>query len=570
MDLLYVTNPGSADLRWGSAISGGLTNIIPLGFAGNRIVAMPGQRYLYITGNKTVNNIIHAWLAVVDTCTNTVIHEEDLGVGFGGQCAVPQAMGGNRAYVAISQAVGSGPNADTGPDGGSNRVEALDVSNPAAPVRLPAEAVTPTSFSPWGFLHIVWAYFSNSLYVSHRGDHMIFYYSPQNPQNILTIPLGTEEPMGLGISNNGLTLFVARRDNGDIIEVDLTTMPPAVSAPIPLPYADTDARMHIAVAPQDRVLVTSDRDQDGFLNIYHFQSPPAPQPQIDSIDTMGTSLGQPGVNPDATVVYVPRGDQNDVAQIDFPNLTLFPMSIPSGIYPTDLVVLRHEAGLTLQVTPPAITAPCNLATQVEVRAFDACAGEMLGVPILATTTNANISLTPPGMQPTPAVFTVVCSQAGMGSTNFTAGVFPFITTSIPVQCTCAQQYCYDFTSLTGGPLPLVGGVLAGAILVEVVLAVQPEGPRVEGSDLRMFQGRVRFQVTPGFSLSNLIISGIRHDRFSPQDEVHVTHSGIVTPVSNPNGLTRGTFTIVCPFTDITEWVIYGGHETWIQQICFSV
>jgi hypothetical protein len=82
-DLLYVTNPGSQDLRWGERMTG-LANTIPLGFAGHRIVAMPGQRYLYVTGHNLVNNVIQTWLAVLDTCSNTVIHEEDLGVGFAG------------------------------------------------------------------------------------------------------------------------------------------------------------------------------------------------------------------------------------------------------------------------------------------------------------------------------------------------------------------------------------------------------------------------------------------------------------------------------------------------------
>jgi hypothetical protein len=169
----------------------------------------------------------------------------------------------------------------------------------------------------------------------------------------------------------------------------------------------------------------------------------------------------------------------------------------------------------------------------------------------------------------------------MGTANFTAAVFPFTTTTIPVTCQCAQQYCYDFTSFTGGPLPLVSGVFAGAFLVDVTLAVIPPGPVVEGPNLRMFAGRVRFRLEPGYSVSNLIVRGLRHDPFSPQDEVRVTHGGNVTAIPNPNGfdlidpvtgnrLSSRPFTIVCPFTGITEWVIYGGQETWITEICFSI
>ena len=328
MDLLYVTNPGSNDLRWGTPLGGGLTVVIPLGFAGHRIVAMPGQRYLYITGNKIVNGDIHAWLAVIDTCNNTVLAPEvDLGIGFAGQCAVPDSVGGNRAYVAISQAVG-----ERVLQGADSRIEVLNVLNPVAPVRLPGPITPSTQSSPYGFLHIVWSFRLNTLYASHRGDNRIYYFTPLGGQaNLQSFSAGNEQPMGLGISNDGLVLFIARRLAGDVLEFDLLAQPPAqIGMPIPLPNADTRSGMFIAVASQDRVLVTSTRQQDGFLNIIQHQRPQAPAPQIQSIDTTGTRLGQPAVNPDSTVVYVPRGDQNDVAQIDLPNATLFPGFLASS------------------------------------------------------------------------------------------------------------------------------------------------------------------------------------------------------------------------------------------------
>ncbi len=563
MDILYVVNPGSQDIRYGTPFTGALTSILPLGFAGYRIAAMPGQRYLYVTGNKSVDGVRHAWLAVVDTCTNTVTTEVDLGIGFAAQCAVPDAVGGNRAYVAISQAVGS---IDTGPQGGSNRVEVLNVSNQAAPIQL-SGTITPPSNSPWGLLYIVWSHTLNTLYTSHRGDLKIFYFTPAGGQaGLQSISVGNEQPMGVGISNDGLTLFITRRTGGDLREVDLTAQVPVLGPPIQLPNADTSAGMFITVTTQDQVLVTSTR-QDGFLNIFQHQRPPAAVPQIQSIDTMGSLLGQPAVNADTTVAYVPRGNQNDVAQVDLANGTLFPGFLASGSFPSDVVVLRHEAGMTLQATPALVSAPCGIPIDIEVRAFDSCGQEMVGVPVQPSTFDSNISISPLLSQSTPTTFCVQCAQGGQAVVNFTATVFPFVSTSVNVQCNCLQNYCLDFSTFGGGPLPQAPGDLGGIIGVESVLQIHPSGPSVSGTVLKMFQGGVRFQVLPGHSIQNLTIRLTRHDLFSPNERVIVTHTGGVTTVPGP-GLSRGDFDIVCPFNGITEWTIFGGQETLINEICF--
>jgi hypothetical protein len=106
MDLLYAISAGSASLGWGPA-SGNLVNNLPLGFSCHWIAVMPGNRVLYVTGNKGVSGTRHAWLAVVDTCDNTVVAEVDMGLGFAGQCAVPAAPGGPSAYVTIYRGASS-------------------------------------------------------------------------------------------------------------------------------------------------------------------------------------------------------------------------------------------------------------------------------------------------------------------------------------------------------------------------------------------------------------------------------------------------------------------------------
>jgi hypothetical protein len=135
--------------------------------------------------------VVHAWLAVVDTCTNTVIGELDLGVGFGGQCAVPEVSGSTHAYVAISRAVGR---ADSG---GSNRIATVDINLPGAPT-LGARSYSIPGTSHFGTLHLVWSHALNRLYTTHRGDGNVFEVDlTTNAVSLLVSPGAQAMPLGL-------------------------------------------------------------------------------------------------------------------------------------------------------------------------------------------------------------------------------------------------------------------------------------------------------------------------------------------------------------------------------------
>ncbi len=564
MDTLYTVNPGSNELTWGSPANPNQSSTLTLGFAGHRIAVIPGQRYLYITGNKIIGGEPHAHLAVIDTCDHTVTAEIDLGVGFAGQCAVPHALEGNRAFVAISRAVGNVIS------NGQNRVSVLNVLNPSAPFEiLPAFII---GGSDYGTLHIVWSSASSIVYTAHRGDSTVHYF---NPRGALEPPIFlSQQPTALAIGRSGHVLYVAQRLNGALVEVDLTVDPPIVGQAHILPNAISASTMFLALDPLDRVYVTSSRVADGFVNVFH--RPLGGAPQIQSIDVQGQNLGQPAVNPEGTVLFVPRGMQNDVALIELSTLTLFPIPISAGTSPTDTVVSSLEAGVRIVCTPEEITAPCNGPVEVVVRALDPCGTEISGVGILATTTDpGNVSISPvPPISTTPATFEVECQQGGTANVNFSMTEFPYVTKTVSVQCNCSRIFCYEFDNFTGGFLPGSGGAFAdGLIWVDVPPGGQiwSAGPQIIGTELRLFQGSVRFQLMPPYTVDLLTVRLTRHDSFPHFDTITVTHSGGVTTLPSPNtgnGLRQGQFEIVAPFTGITQWTIRGGQETAVRGICF--
>lgn len=595
MDIIYTVNPGSETLQWGTTTSGALSNSINLGFACHRIAVMPDQKYLYITGNKPVNGETHAWLAVVDTCGTagaSVVGELDLGEGFAGQCAMPPAPGTPAAYVAISKANGNTVTQ------GRNRLAVLDVANPAAP-QPQLHVDIPMPNGPYGTLHVVWSDSLNMVYTSHRGDGKIFSLSPSS--NTITPVINTShQPMGLGLSLNGHVLFVARRLAGDIEEYDLLAQPaPNLINTVTLPYAITASGMYNAVDSHDRVYVTSSRPTldpnnpsgpdlpaDGFLNVYQHQMPPAAIPQITTVDTQGTLLGQTAINPDATVAYVPRGGQNDMAQVDLANMALQPAFLATGNQPTDAVVVSHVAALRLVATPASVTTGCNIPTPVTIQAFDACDQEISGVNVQASTFSPHVHILPPTSQATPATFRIECLQGGPATVNFTATIFPFPTGTVSVQCQCLSLHCYDFGMFQGGPLPVAGN-LAGVIMVSVVPPITvydgvSQPPRIiqapvpwQRDVLRIVRNSLLFQILPPHTVDNLTIRGRRFDLFSPREQVTVTHAGgtdtVPGPICDRAEVQRSTgceFDIVCPFTGITQWILRGGLETEIEEICF--
>lgn len=87
----------------------------------------------------------------------------------------------------------------------------------------------------------------------------------------------------------------------------------------------------------------------------------------------------------------------------------------------------------------------------------------------------------------------------------------------------------------------------------------------------MFASTVLFQLNPGLTIDNLVIRYRRQDPFTPLEQVTVTLEDGTTlpPISAPQGFTQGVFEIVCPFQGITEWLLTGGIETSILEMCFD-
>lgn len=569
MDLIYSVNAASQDLRWGDPGTGALGSIAALGFSCTRLAVLPGQRYVYVTGSKLVGNVTTAWLAALDTCSGTIVKELDLGVGFAGQVALPGGVGGIRAYVAISEAVGS---VDTGPDGGSNRVEVLNILDPADPVRLPG--AIPIPGSAFGTLHIVWSIPKNTLYTTHRGSGDIFAINPLagTAQAVTNLQ---QQPTGMALTQNGLVLLVGRRLAGDIVALDISGSQIASGPPFVLPNGVSQSAIYLSVDRFDRIVATSAQRLPNNTNanpnpglVYVVELQGANAGTVHQIDAQGSWLGQPAITPDAARVFVPRGDQNDLAEIDLAQLTVSGF-VGVGHSPTDAVAVDHVAGEILEVTPnPAVTT-CDAPIEVTVRAFDACGVERMGVPVRPTTfaANANVSNV---IRQTPATYEVQCTGNGAATITFsTVNVFPFSSVTLDVECECLTDYCLDFTSFSGGPLPAQPGQLAGAIGVSVLNAGVFQGPQIFGSELFMRHGTVRFRMPAGWQARDLLIKYTRHDALSQPEVVTVTHANGVTQVANPAvGLRRGEHEIPCLFTGIREWTVAAGAESRIREICF--
>lgn len=587
MDLVFSVNSATQDIRYGDPATGALSTIQPLGFACYRLVVMPGQRYVYISGNKLVGKTDHhAWFAAFDTCSGAVVKELDLGPGFGGQIAVPGATGGSRAFVSVSQAVGT---VDTGPYGGSNRIEVLNIVNPADPLRLmPPFQIPPPpggQNDPYGTLHLVWSVQRNRLYTTHRGNGWLYSIDPLvgSIQPELHVQ---SQPTGMALSRSGFILYVGRRLAGDIVAFDITGPTPAVGSSITLPQGRSDSAIYLAVDAQDRIIATSAQRASTPQNPNPNPNPVPGQvfvidpmsgsfmPRI--VDTQGTWLGQPAPTPDASHVFVPRGDQNDIVDIDpAPNPPTVAINLVTvGHSPTDVVAVDHVAGQTLTATPAVIQGDCDTPQQVIIRAYDACSNEMQGIPIRRIVTGNNPSVTP-AQANTPATFDVQCTGHGAASITFTTvNVFPFSTLSVPVECQCPQWHCFGFAGSTTGPIPPTH--LAGAIPIQILFPGPGPGPDIVLTDptnsnsgvLRLYGGTVGFTMPPGLTADGLIVRYTRHDPITRAELVTVTHAGGTTPVANTMaGQNRGDFEIACPFAGITSWTIAGGAETWITEIC---
>ncbi len=574
-DLVFSVNRSTQDLRFGDPATGALSNIQPLGFACARLVVLAGQRYVYVTGNKSQSGVPHAWLAVFDTCANAVVKEVDLGVGFAGQAAVPGGVGGIRAYVAVSQAVGS---TDTGPDGGSNRVEILNIVNPADPMRLtPAFAIPGT---PYGTYHIIWSVQRNRLFTTHRGSGQIFSIDPLGGSVQPEVTL-TQQPTGMALSRNGLILYVGRRLAGDVVAFDISGPQISPGISISLPRGISGSAIYLAVDAMDRVVATSAQRPHNPPNAPNPNPNPIPgqvfvidplsaNPQMPKIvDTQGTWLGQPAPTPDGLRVFVPRGDQNDLAKIDpAPNPpTMAQNLVQVGHSPTDAVAVDHVAGQTLQATPAMIQADCTAPQQVTIRAYDACGTERNGVPIQRVGTSGTASVTPQ-QQNTPATFDVQCQSYGMATLRFTTTNFPFSSLSVPVDCQCLEEYCLTFYSTN--PAGVTPTNLGGFVSVQILNPGVFQGPQVFGNLLHLRGGTLRFQMPANTPARNLIVKYTRHDSLSQPEVATVTHGNQTTSVSNTMaGLTQADHEIICPFQDISQWIFAGGVETRIREICFE-
>jgi hypothetical protein len=573
MDTLYTVNSGSRDLRWGASTDSALGNVLALGYNCFRIAVMPGQQYLYVTGFKEIRQVSgfesHAWLAVVDTCSNTVTRELDLGIGFAGQCAVPPVAGLNRAYIAVSRALGD---TDAGAQG-PNRIVVLDVTRPEAPSPPPAGQLTEIripSPNPYGPLSVVWSSILDRLYTCHRSDGTVFSVDRAgNVQQLAGLP---EQPIALGLAENqGIPrLFIGRRLAGDLVEIELSSQ--MTRPPQSLQNAATCSGMFIAANPLDpleRVLVTATRPDppcthlaDGILNI--FQRPTSGIPQVQTVDIQGSRLGQPAVHADGSKVYIPRGDQNDIAVVDLNNNTLSPAFISAGNVPSDIAVVSHDASARLQSTPQQLSIECMVPTDVMIRVFDACSQEMAGKRISASTGAPNVIVSPRSPQdlPSPATFSVQCTQGGPGSVHFAMTEFPHSSLTLGVQCVCPSLYCGGF----GSPGPVPATITIGP--VTLALSVVAGSPNVTPRGLQMSRGTVRLQVPASAVVQDLTITLERMDTNLPEDRAVITHSAGTATVLSSGGLARGVWVILGLHQGITEWRISGGSETYIREICF--
>jgi DNA-binding beta-propeller fold protein YncE len=563
--ILYAVNANSQELRWGDPTQGPLSAVLPLGFACHSVSVLPDQRHLYITGNKLVAGVAHAWLAAIDTCGPVPTAELDLGVGFAGQCALPPGVGGPLAYVAISQAVGQ---TDTGPNGGTNRVAILDIAAPATPTQAAMSINVPGS--PYGTLHIVWSGVNNTVYVSHRGDHSIFFFtSPAATLAAQPIRL-TQQPTGLVLTQSGRLLVVGRRLAGELTPIEILTQPPTVGQAIPLQNALSQSTIELTAAGATTVLAAPFRPSDGFLNIVTW--PAVGAPRVVALDTQGTSIGRVGISPDGAVAYVPRSDQNDIAQIDLATLALFPVFVGSTGQPRSVAAISHDARVRLETDPASISAACTGATPVTVRAFDACGVELTGLPLTASTTSSLLRARP-GQGQTPAQFSIECVNGGAGTVNFTTIAFPIVTHSLPVQCNCPTLRCADFSSLAPGPLGAMPLNWNGIAISIAFLAAPNRQPRIVRGGIQLNRSGVRFQLAPGAHVNMLTVKIRRRDSEPPVDEVTVLHAGGTTPVPSSYGQLQTPrqgppWEIVCPFQGITEWTIAGSAETVVTEICF--
>ncbi len=569
MDLLYVVNTGSQSLVWGP--SSNLTQNLGLGFDCHRLAVMPGNRFLYVTGNKTFSSRdVHAWLAVVDTCDNSVVSQLDMGPGFAGQCAVPVAPGGPNAFVAISQAVGD---IDTGnADGGGNRIAQINVLSPHSPTLAASHFV---GGRPYGTLNLVRSDALDRVYTCHRQDGTIYQLDLNATPQVTLLHSPSGQPMALGISGDGYRLFVGRRDQGDLIEIGLAPFNPLPS--VHLTRASTASSMYIVVAPGDRVLITAQRPSgsnfpsDGTVNIY--ERPQGGAAQVTPVDLLGYSLGQPAVSPDGVTAYIPEGSRNDVVAVDLATKTLLRGYNTAGSIPVDVLALDHDASIALNVTPDRLAVACDTPTRITVSARDACGSEISGFSVAAFATGP-IGITPLNPQPIPANFIVTCHNGGPATVVFSSTTPPFPSVNLPVQCQCLIPHCFNFQTLPNGLVPpgttiTVGGV---AIAVSTVATSPPGSPMILSPRpgwLQLHRGSVRFQVQSPHSVDNLMVHIRRSDRQSPADTVTVAlESGQTATFQSPGGFVQGTWQIFCPLTRIKEWTVKGGPESYILEICF--
>ena len=570
MDLVFSVNSQTQDLRYGDPATGNLATIQQLAFRCHRLVVLPGQRHVYVTGNKVVSGVPHAWLAVFDTCSNTVVKELDLGPGFAGQTAVPGGVNGIRAYVAVSQAVGQN---DTGPAGGTNRIEVLNIIDPADPILLtPAFQIPGT---PYGTLHVIWSVQRNKIYTTHRGSGRLYSIDPFSSSVQFETAI-SGQPTGMALSRNGLVLYVGSRLTGLVVGYGISGAQISSGAGVVLPEGKSGSAIYLAVDAQDRVIATSAQRLDATnLNTnpvpgrVYVIDPLLPNPAVPKmVDTQGTWLGQPAPTPDGTRVFVPRGDQNDLAEVDpAPNPPVVAANlIQVGHIPTDAVAVNHVAGQTLEATPAAVQGNCNAPQQVTIRAYDACGSEIQGVAIQPVAAGSGVAVSP-GQQNTPATFDLQCQSHGSATVSFSTTSFPFTSIPVDVSCQCPQDYCVEFFAPNS---PITPNTLGGIISVSIINPGVFQGPQVFGNQLFLRHGTVRFVMPPQTPVGNLIVNYTRHDSQSQPEVVTVTHAAGTAAVSNSAvGLAKGDHQIICPFQGITEWTIAGGAETRIGQICFE-
>ena len=420
--------------------------------------------------------------------------------------------------------------------------------------------------TPYGTLFTVWSNAKSLLYTSHRGGNHIFAFPPARaiPASIVIRNIG-RQPTGLAVDAQGLTLYSGRRLAGDILSYDLAGPQPAPNTTYLLPNGGSQCAVYVVVARFNNILATSSRPNDG---IFYKINPAQPQ-AIVQIDTQGTSLGKPAVMPDGSRAYVPRGDQNDLAQIDLVNDVLTPGFIGVGNRPNDSVIVSHTAGQRLEATPAALAMGCNAPQEVIIRAFDACGNALQGVSMSALPSSLAVSVASLN-QATPARFQVECLSGGSHSVTFAETNFPYSTLAVPVTCNCPVRQCVDFATLPPGPLPPMGA-LAGLAQLTVVLPGRGSGPSVTNTRLRMFAGMVLFRLNPGLTIDNLVIRYRRQDWETPLEQVTVTLEDGSTPppISAPQGFAQGVFEIACPFQGIREWLLTGGAETSIAEMCFE-